>query len=226
MKLIISLAFGVVCLQSTGQVDQSNFLVSPSIGFVTHIFDDVYSAGGTTGSQGYSSALNFKHHVVRHSGLNIMINVGLHHPLLKGQTFSAGIRPVIGVGTLRQLSQSTEVNYEQFEDRKINAFSAHAILSGYVRYNLYQNQLIYANVTAQFGYRLALSYNNYQTPFVQLEIGTERWSIGGYYNLIKKQFYRELSNGDLEVNQSHNELGIIVNFLIPRISKEQEQDSK
>ncbi|PHR26231.1 MAG: hypothetical protein COA38_15360 [Fluviicola sp.] len=225
MKHLLFLLLILSSFSGNAQADEFKFNFDVTVGLVDYYYDEIENNGYSFSNVAWFDTVHsqqYEHVSYSYVGLNTLIHVGFHLPIVKGKQFSFGIRPKVGIGRLFQLSPKPGEVLDNYgweienDPKRITSISLDATLNGYIRYNLYPKRLTYDHVALLVGYRFVRTKDNYGTPIIGGEYGRKDWSIGMYTHIYKLDYLREFSDGTTEIAKSIYEFGFTVNWFVGR----------
>jgi len=220
MKIIVFIHIMLACITiSHAQKDKVKFTLGLTTGRVTTIYDDIESTGYGFSNQAWYDTVhgqNFHHKIRTYKGINLAFHTGIHIPILKTNSFSFGINPQIEFGRLLQTSREPYeyINPEDVDYKAIGRWSFSAQGLGFMRYSFRLEEDNHIELKLLGGYRYYQFRDKFYTPVVGLGFGVERFNLIFIYNTARQKFYRQLSNGTLEVAQSTHEIRFLFTFFI------------
>jgi len=204
MKHLILILFISAFRLVNAQLDKFKFNANLSFETVNYTYDEIRNNGITYYNGIPLNSPFYSRFITRYECLNIMAHFGVHVPFIVKNSWSLGIKPTIGYGRLfnykdpiiRKNDVPQQINNDELYI-KSSSIDAQACL--YLRYNLENKTTLYGHISIFGGCRYLNSYDNYAMPVFGIEYGQEMWGIDitGYFTRIN--YYRQLSNGDIEV---------------------------
>lgn len=225
MKQLLVLLIIMSCSNVKAQEEKFKFNFDVTIGLVDYFYDDIENNGYSFSNVAWFDTVhsqNFDHVTYSYLGLNALVHVGFHLPIIKVKQFSFGIRPKVGIGRLFQVSPKPNEVTDEYgwpiasDPKRISSLSLDATLNGYIRFNLSSGSFSSDHLALLVGYRFVSSNDRYGTPIITCEYGRKDWSFGLYTHLYKLEYLREYNDGSTEVAKSFYEFGINFNFFLDR----------
>ena len=218
MKRISLVVFLSTVLNVNAQTE--SFTVNAGMSFVSQKFmkdeiikDLVALSNMSWNPNGELYGMGYGHRITTLNCMNLMAHFSLNANLLKKEKISAGINLRTGIGYLFTTSISA-YNSNTFEkistsnSAKIQGLTLGVSSSAFVRHNFQLSDYeLYIKLNAGINYLKA--HDNFLMPQFGLEVGNEVFGVGIDGNFTSLNYYRELSNGDLEIARKSSCIGSI-----------------
>jgi hypothetical protein len=203
---------------SYGQDDRFAFVFDFTFGFHNFTYNDYANISGTYISSNTNNVTAYsdtKYQLVEYkkSAIGYMPMLGAHIPLFRKEKLSFGLNTMAGIGLLRDIGSSRiKPKYDGYEDSVYfrNTWLM-AQLSAYLQYGFE-----FGFFSAQFGRKLTSSYYTYSPYFIAIGFQRENFQLNLFTHLNAVKFYRQYSNGELELNRRYFETGLSISYYLKR----------
>lgn len=232
MKTVLILTISLITLSSYAQKDVAKVNFGIVTGRTNYSYDYIHTGGYSYSSQqwgdGALHSLSPEHRYVDYYGLNLSFFMGFNIPIVRTQKFSIGLYPGIAAGKVFQIVPNPNKSYDDYgweivDTRAIGSFGYCARVLGYARYVIPKRVGEFYDIKLFGGVAFYGYMDKYRIPMAGFEFSVNNFSVGPYVNLGRQKYYRQLSNGDLEVAKSIHEFGFTTSIYIPAKKKKKQE---